>query len=552
MTKRIFRSIFIVASLVLLACLVIIMGVLYDYLTAMQRDTLAVQTSLAAHGVENEGQAYFDGLQTEHYRYTWVDATGQVLYDSQADPDTMDNHLDRQEIAEAFVNGSGESQRLSSTLAEKTFYRAVLLKDGTVLRVSMRQYTMLTLSMGMAQPICMVLVIAIALSAWLASRLSRRIVTPLNELDLDSPLENDAYDELSPLLNRIERQHRQIAEQMDILRRRQDEFIAVTNSMSEGLILLNAHGYILSINKAAMSIFGADGSCTGQDILTLDRSAAMRKLVSEALAGQHAEAIIQPGDIEYQLDASPILSEGVISGACLLAFDITEKALAERRRREFSANVSHELKTPLHSIMGAAELMENGLMKPEDMPRFAGRIRSEAGRLVTLIDDIIRLSRLDEGDEPPAENVDLYQVAEEAVSALQEMAEERGVTLRLRGESAAVWGQRRLCYEIAYNLCDNAIKYNKPGGSVDMEVYADKNEVRLVVTDTGLGIPKEAQSRVFERFYRVDKSHSKETGGTGLGLSIVKHAAHYMGAGLHLESESGQGTRMTVSFPANN
>ncbi|MEF2699822.1 MAG: ATP-binding protein [Oscillospiraceae bacterium] len=549
MTKRIFRSIFLVAVAVLLACLILIMGVLYEYFNTMQRNTLAAQMTLAAQGVQNEGLSYLNGLEESTYRLTWIQADGTVLYDSRADETAMENHADREEIQEALSTGVGESERTSATLAEKTLYRAVRLSDGSVLRIGVTQYTVVTLLLGMLQPIAIVLLAAIVLSVILAKRVSKQITEPLNALDLDRPLENETYEELSPVLTRIERQHRQINSQLEQLRQKQDEFAAITGSMSEGLVLLDDKNTILSINPAAARLFGTDAACIGQNMLTVDRSLAMQKLIADAQAGTRGEAVVALAGGTYQIDASPVTSNDKRIGVCILAFDVTEKAQAEQMRREFSANVSHELKTPLQSIMGSAELIENGLVKQEDLPRFVGHIRSEAGRLVTLIDDIIRLSQLDEGGELPVESVNLTALAGEAADALSGAAGAKNVTITVEGAPAEMQGVRRLLYEIVYNLCDNAIKYNVDGGSVKVSVSKESDGVLLSVADTGIGIPSEAQSRVFERFYRVDKSHSKESGGTGLGLSIVKHAAQQHHADIHLESAPGKGTTIQIHFP---
>lgn len=549
MTKKIFRSIFIVAAVVLLACLVIIMGVMYDYFTSVQKDQLKAQTELAARGVENNGLAYFDGLEIYNYRITWIDSDGTVLYDTMADAVTMENHGDREEIRKALEYGVSESERTSATLAEKTLYRAKLIADGTVVRVSVTQFTVVTLVMSMLQPILIVFVVAIVLSAVLAHRMAKRIVAPLLDLDLEQPLDNDVYDELSPLLTRIEHQHRRIEYQMKELERRQDEFAAVTGSMNEGLILLNEKSTVLSINRAAARLFGADKNCVGRDMLTVNRSLAVQELVSSALSGKSAETVIELRDGSYQIDASPIVSDGKLNGVAILAFNVTEKANAERMRCEFTANVSHELKTPLQSILGSAELMENGMVKQEDMPRFIGHIRTEASRLVTLIEDIIRLSQLDEGGDMPRENVDLKALADEVADALSSQAIAHNVTVTVEGINAKVYGVRRLLYEAVYNLCDNSIKYNVENGCVDISVSRYNDEVALTVADTGIGIPAEQQSRVFERFYCVDKSHSKQTGGTGLGLSIVKHVAQYHGASVDLQSEPSKGTAISIRFP---
>lgn len=550
MTKRIFRSIFLVAFAVLLACLILIMGVLYEYFTTMQRSTLSAQAALAAQGVQNEGLAYFDGLEDSTYRLTWVQADGSVLYDSKADEITMENHIDRKEIQDALRTGAGESERTSATLAEKTLYRAVRLSDGSVLRVGVTQYTVVTLLLGMLQPIAIVLLVTIILSVFLAKRASKQITEPLCALDLDRPLENETYEELSPVLTQIEQQHHQINNQLAQLRQKQDEFSAITSCMSEGLILLDQQNTIVSINPAAARLFGADTVCIGQNLQTVDRHIAIQRLVTAAQEGTRGEMTVALAGGEYQINVNPVFSNENIIGVCILAFDVTEKVQAEQMRREFSANVSHELKTPLQSIMGAAELIESGLMKPEDLPRFAGHIRSEASRLVTLIDDIIRLSQLDEGGELPVESIDLTALVKEAADTLSSAAEAKNVTLSIQGAPTQVRGVRRLLYEIIYNLCDNAIKYNVDGGRVTMSVSTEPDGILLSVADTGIGIPPEAQSRIFERFYRVDKSHSKESGGTGLGLSIVKHAAQHHRADIRVDSAVGKGTTIRVLFPA--
>ena len=550
MTKKIFRSMILTAGAVLLASMVIIMGCLYEYFCGVQEQQLKDELSLAASAMERlDGQSYLTSLRSDRYRLTWVAADGTVLYDTQADAGTMENHIQRQEIQQALLAGHGESSRYSATLLEKTLYQAQRLNDGTVLRISISRATAGVLVLGMLQPFLVVLVVALALSALLARRLAQHIVKPLNELDLEHPLDNDTYEELSPLLGRINQQRRQIDAQVQELRRKQDEFEQITGSMKEGLVLLNEAGAILSINPAARGLFHTDAACLGQDFLTIERSTEVSHALETAMAQGHSEIHTERDGREYQLDISRIGSEGDVTGAVVLAFDVTEQALAQRNRREFTANVSHELKTPLQSIMGSAELMENGLVKPEDMPVFVGRIRSEAARLVTLIEDIIRLSQLDEGVELPTESVALRPLAEETVSSLHDAAAAKNVTLSVTGEAVTVRSVRRLLSEILYNLCDNAIKYNVPNGSVTVTLSPTANGAALTVSDTGIGIPPEHQSRVFERFYRVDKSHSRQSGGTGLGLSIVKHAVQDLGGAIHLDSTPGQGTSIRVTIP---
>ena len=549
MTEKIFRSIILTAVIVLIGCFIAVGTVQYGYFTNLQRLELTAELNLAAPSVERDGLDYLESLEDTSSRITWVAADGRVLFDSDASADEMDNHADRSEIAEALETGSGESERHSATMTEKTLYMARRLSDGSVLRVSSAFYTILTVALGSMQAFFAILLAAIAVSVLLARRLSRRIITPLNTLDLQHPLDNDAYEELSPLLKRIDQQNRRIEAQVAELKRRQDEFSAVTRSMNEGLVLLNAENHVLSLNPAAMRLFNAGEDCVGRDFVTVSRDVPVTNAVRDALSTGRGAAQLERGERIYQIECSRIESDGAILGVALVAFDTTERAQAEQMKREFTANVSHELKTPLQSIMGSAELLENGLVKSEDQPRFIERIRSEAARLMALIEDIIRLSELDEGAAPPMETVDLLSVAKDAADTLQESANKKNVTLALEGESVRVQGVPRLIYEIAYNLCDNAIRYNRAGGHVRVRVQPENGYALLEVADDGIGIPEEHQRRVFERFYRVDKSHSRASGGTGLGLSIVKHAAALHHAEIELKSEVGKGTTIAVRFP---
>ena len=552
MTRKIFLSIMAAAAVVLLCSVLIIMGCLYDYFGGVQERQLEDELALAQTGVECSGKTYLKALEGESYRLTWIAPSGEVLFDSQADESSMENHAQREEVRQALETGEGQSSRYSSTLLEKTIYYAKRLTDGSILRISISRATAGVLVMGMLQPMLVVLAAALILALVLAKRISARIVAPLNRLDLEKPLENDTYEELSPLLTRINQQRRQIDAQLRTLQQKKDEFAQITASMNESLVLMNEKGTVLSINPAARALFHAEPDCVGQDFLTVERSHEISCAIRRALEEGHAELRVERGGREYQLDISRIESEGTVIGAVLLAFDVTEQAFAERNRREFTANVSHELKTPLQSIMGSAELIENGLVKQEDMPRFVGHIRTEAARLVTLIEDIIRLSQLDEGGELPFEPVDLKKLAEEASASLTSAAAEKQVTIRVHGDDRQITTVRRLASEIIYNLCDNAVKYNREGGSVDVTIDGTAHGAVVTVQDTGIGIPPEHQSRVFERFYRVDKSHSRQSGGTGLGLSIVKHAVQYLGGRIELESQPGKGTTMRVHFPDGN
>ena len=549
MTKRIFRATLLVGVAVLIASLTLVMGALYSYFGRVQESQLRDELSLAAVGVEQNGMDYLKQLESDQYRITWLRADGAVLYDTRADAESMENHAQRQEVQQALATGEGESSRYSDTLLQKTVYYAKRLPDGTVLRLSAIRVTTGVLVLNMLQPILLVLAVALILSGVLASRLARRITEPLNRLDLEHPLENDTYEELAPLLRRMEHQRRQIDRQMDELRRRSEEFEQITGSMSEGLVLLDEAGVILSINPAARRLLDAAENCVGQDLLTVDRDVALSDALRQAAEQGHSEFRGQRNGREYQFDVTRIQSEGRTAGTVLLVFDVTERAFAERNRREFTANVSHELKTPLQGIIGSAELLENGLVKQEDVPRFIGHIRSEAQRLVTLIGDIIRLSQLDEGEPMPAEPVELLALAREAAESLQSAAAARNVTITVEGEPVELTGVRRLLYEIVFNLCDNAIKYNTDGGRVQVTVTKENETAAVTVRDTGIGIPPDQQDRVFERFYRVDKSHSKASGGTGLGLSIVKHAVQYHHGAIHLQSEVGKGTAIRVTFP---
>lgn len=550
MTKKIFQSIIIVAATVLLASLTIILGVFYEYFGNIQKGQLTDELNLASVSVIKDGVDYLEQLQSDHYRLTWIDTDGTVLYDTETGNEELENHKDRAEVKTAFEKGIGESTRYSATLMEKTRYYAKRLEDGTVLRISAKYATTGLLVLGMLQPIIFIIIGALILSGVLASRLSKRIVEPLNNLDLERPLENETYEEISPLLNRINRQSSEISKQLRRLEEKTDEFNQITESMKEGLVLLDNKGIVLSINPAARTIFGSDTQgAVGHDFLRLDRSRTLSAAIEKTFEEGHSEIRIERMGREYQLDISRIESAGKVLGAVMLAFDITEQEYAERNRREFTANVSHELKTPLQGIIGSADLIETGMVKPEDMPRFIGHIRKEATRLVALIEDIIRLSQLDEGNELPCEEFDLMDIAEEVEQNLESAAGARDITFSLSGRNAIMHGVRRLMYEIVYNLCDNAIKYNLPGGKVEIMVDRKDEEAVLCVKDNGIGIAPEHQDRVFERFYRVDKSHSKSSGGTGLGLSIVKHAVQYHHGKLELKSEIGKGTEITVHFP---
>ena len=549
MTKKIFRSIVFAVAVVLVISFSVVTLVLYNNFSQVSSDKLADQLNIVSTSVELMGDDYLSAFQGENYRVTWIDTDGTVLFDTEADSDSMDNHSNREEIEEAFKVGVGESERYSDTLMLKMIYRAEKLSDGTVLRISSTQDTVVALVLDVLMPVIVILVLSILLSAFLARWLSKSIVKPLNTINLDNPTDNDVYDELTPMLTKINKQHKQISKQMQELKKRADEFEQIMASMNEGLVLLDKTGSVINMNSAAKNVFGVKDEVQGESFLVVDRSIKMSKCVNDALRGSHSEFREQRNGNEYQFGVNSIESGGKVIGVVIISFDITETAFAERNRQEFTANASHELKTPLQSIIGSAELLENGLVKPEDTSRFVGNIRKEASRLVTLINDIIRLSQLDENLEIITEETDLLALALEVKSVLESFAKSKQIDIIVTGESRELKGVRRYLYEIIYNLCDNAIRYNKDGGNVTVELQNKDDNIVLSVSDTGIGIPAEHQNRIFERFYRVDKSHSKETGGTGLGLSIVKHAAACHGGTIKLDSEIGKGTRIHIIFP---
>lgn len=550
MKRKIFSGIFLVSVLTFLACLVLILGVLYNYFDMQLIEGLHTEGTTIAAGIEAGGETYLQNLTVYDNRLTWIAADGEVLFDNQADPSSMENHLDREEIAEALQSGQGESSRYSETLSQKTVYYALRLSDNSVIRLSDTRSTVWNLLFGMFQPILLVLTIAIILSAILASRISKSIVRPINAIDLEAPDVEGNYDEISPLLLKIHHQNEQIRRQMEELRRQREEFQLITENMSEGFLVVDAKTELLSYNSAALRLLGSGPVEGTPSVLTLNRGESFRHAVETALAGEHCEQTMSLGSAVYHVIANPVTHQKKPAGAVIVILDCTERELRDQMRREFTSNVSHELKTPLTSIYGVSEMIANGIVKPEDIRSFAQNIHEESGRLITLIEDIMKLSQLDENSIPADPvAVDLYQLAASVIERLKRQAEERNIAVELDGGTAIVQGIPNVLEEMIYNLCDNAIKYNRDGGRVRISVNKDKDGHPVVrVQDTGIGIPKEHQARVFERFYRADKSHSKKIGGTGLGLSIVKHAAAYHGATVRLESEEGKGTTVTVRF----
>lgn len=550
MTGKVFRYIAIVAVFVFLASSFLFMGVLYSYFTTLQVAQMKEHAALISRGIDLNGEDYFDGVMAEEYRITWMDADGTVMYDNKVSADRMDNHLQREEIREALDTGEGESSRYSTTLMERMLYVAQRLDDGSILRLADSQRSILGLLLGMIRPLLVIAVIALALSIVIAYQLSKRIIQPINALDLDAPTEEEVYEELKPFLNRIQDQKKQISLQQESLRQRKEEFETVTKNLPEGMLLMDAEGKIISLNQAAADFLNIGIRSAGRNVNEVRGMEKLIPFIERSLEGSQEETTISTDQKEYQAIISPVLSDQKVTGVTILILDMSEKKKAELIRREFTANVSHELKTPLQTISGNAELLSGGYVPPERVPEFAHKIHDESQRMIALVEDIIELSQLDEGGALlQKEEVDLYAIAEMTISNLTQTAEQAGVTLALEGYSVIMTGIPQLLQSMTYNLCDNAIKYNKPGGSVKVRVYSNENEACLSVVDTGIGIPKEHQDRIFERFYRVDKSHSREVGGTGLGLSLVKHAVKAHKGSLQLDSTPGQGTEITVLFP---
>lgn len=553
MTKRIFLSTITVVVSVLLLSLALITGVLYEHFQKIQMDQLEVTEEFVEQGITLDGMDYLKNLNENDCRITWIAADGTVLYDNQFDASQMENHRNREEVKQAMEGSAGTSFRQSTTVSERTMYYAKRMQDHTVLRLSVSQSSVLFLLGGMLSPICFILIAACILSGVLSYRVSKKIVHPLSELDLKHPEQVETYDELSPFLQRIAAQNREIEHRVRELKKQQQEFSMITENMSEGLFVIDRNYQILSYNKSAVQIFSIENEPIGQNLLAVNRSQEFREAVDSVLQGRNTQKKLTLNGRVYQIIANSVCSpdsEQELVGAVLLVLDITEKEEQERYRREFTANVSHELKTPLTSISGIAEIIRNGIVRPEDIPHFAGKIYDESQRLITLIGDIIKLSQLDEDQVPlERESVDLLEISRDVVQQLSSVAKKNGVSLVAGGTHGSVYGVRQVLSEMVYNLCENAVKYNQKGGRVSVDVKQSDAAITLTVKDTGIGIPKAEQSRVFERFYRVDKSHSKAVGGTGLGLSIVKHGAALHHAVIELNSEVGEGTEIKLIFP---
>lgn len=543
MTKRIFRSIMLVSAVCMVTGLAFLMGVLYHFFGNQLEKELKAEASYLELAVEENGESVLEKLPKNSARVTWIAEDGTVIFDNKADAFDMSNHNDREEIKDAQKNGAGTSVRQSDTLGEKTVYYAKRLSDNSILRISSDQYTVIALLKQLILPAVCVLVLMILLGAFFASRLSKHIVTPLNELDLEHPDEIDTYDEMAPFITKINKQQKTIQKQLSDAKRQQKEFQIITKQMREGLLVIDTQTDLLSSNASALELLDAGQVKDKESVLSLNRSEAFEKTIDKVLRGEHVESVLNLGERYCQICVNPVFDKETIAGAVILLIDVTEKMQRDSLRREFTANVSHELKTPLTSISGFAEIIQSGFVKQEDVRKFAGKIFDETQRLVTLVDDIIKISQLDENCQPyQREKVDIYNLAKDVLSRLQESANKAQVQLNMEGEHAELETVLPILDEIVSNLCDNAIKYNKKGGSVTVTVLNTRNQICLSVRDTGIGITAAEKSRVFERFYRVDKSHSKEIGGTGLGLSIVKHGAAYLGAKVELESTIDKGS----------
>ncbi len=552
MTKKIFKSSILASVVVLIIGMACVLGVLYRHFGGQIINELKKEAEYLSYGVELKGEDYLENVNEQDSRITYIDDAGNVLYDSMADEEAMENHKDREEFQEAEETGVGQAERISDTLSERTLYYAVRLSDNSVLRVSSTQDSVLALTVQLIPPALGILAVLIILACFFASRIASRIVEPLNSLDLEHPEENLVYEEVAPLLSKIHRQNGQIRLQIEEARRNQEEFRIITENMQEGLLVIDAYTMILSGNTSVWKMFQVWEPKIGESVYSLDRTEDFRKVIEKVLKGEHGSALLHVDNEFIQLIANPVTRDGSTVGAVLVLMNETEKVQRESLRREFSANVSHELKTPLTSISGYAEIIQGGLVKEEDIKGFAGRIYKEAQRLIQLVEDTIKISQLDEGANPYEwEIIDIYQVAKEVCGNLKDIALKKNVHLFIEGHRTMCRTVRPILEEILYNLCDNGIKYNKDDGTMSIHITEEKENVRIVVKDNGIGIPREDINRVFERFYRVDKSHSREIGGTGLGLSIVKHGVTFLGGTVDMISELGKGTEITVILPKN-
>ena len=550
MASKIFKSILAVAFIVLIATAVFVINETYQSFTTSQSEVLKAETQVIAHGISRFGLGFLDGLDESDYRVTVIDHEGNVIYDnSGSDITAMDNHLNREEIREALNTGYGNCIRRSSTMLEKAIYTAILLPDGNIIRLSSNYPSIINILSATVQPLLMVLIFIAGLSLFIAYHLTNRIVQPLNELNIDAPEEGEYYQEIRPIMEKISSQQQMINHDKEELKRSRQEFETITANMNEGVILLNSENVIVEINRAAEKILGIDQKIVGESLDNLPLHDYFKGLVSEVPYSQRASRNTKIQGKRYVLEASPIILEGKLVGTVLLMFDDSYKEANERFRREFASNVSHEMKTPLQTISGYAELLKNDLVREEDRSSCAEKIFTESQRMMRMVEDVIKLSHMD--DEMAVirkERVDLYRLCSKYVDNLRKEIT-NGITVSMEGESSYVYGNTELLESIIHNLCDNAIKYNTENGSVTVSVTNDEKSVFLKVADTGIGIDKKDQQQIFERFYRTDKSRSKVGGGTGLGLSIVKHACILNGGTIEVQSEPGKGSVFTATFP---
>lgn len=546
MTKKIFRTTLSASLGIVLVTILMIMGFLYNYFNHIQREQLRTQTALASQGISFEGKDYFENLKTSNVRITWVDNKGQVLYDTQSDAKHMKNHANRQEIKEAIKSGYGESTRWSATLTEKSIYAAQRLNNGTIVRLSVAQQTIFYLLLGMISPLAIIILLAIILSVLIARYIAKKVSEPLNNIDLDHPLSNDSYEEITPLLRRLDSHQAKIQHQKLLLQKRQKEFDTIISKIKEGMILLDDQARIVSINAEALKLFQINDDWHGRFMMEVSRDLTLKDLIDQGLKGKKKEANIGIENNHYRVLVRPTTDNNRVTGLVVLLFDVTDQLQMEQLQREFTANVSHELKTPLHVISGYSELLANQMVPNEEVPQFAAKIHKESERLVKLVEDIINLSHLDEQEKLPQETVNLYDLTQKVLEGLQAKADKKHIQINFNGEEAILRGNPVLLNSLVYNLCDNAITYNREKGQVNVTLKNSPDTITLEVSDTGLGIAEKDKKRIFERFYRVDKSRSKIVGGTGLGLSIVKSALDFHNGSIKVDSHLGQGTTMTV------
>lgn len=548
MKDKIFRASFLTSMLVLAASVLMLFSILGSYFEAQIFSELESEAQYISYGIKDGEADFLKSFEKENKRITIISPKGEVLADTKADAESLENHSERKEVKEAIENGCGKSERYSDTLTEKTLYYAKRLDNGNILRISTTQGSVLVVLLGLLQPIILIIAISLGISLFLSYRVSNSVIKPINEIDLENPEAADTYEELAPFLKKISVQNKTIKKQIREAEKSREEFRLICENMNEGFLVIDKNARVLSYNSAALRLLDIDEASV-ENVLAFNRTRSFKEVTKKALNGERAESTEKSGGRTYSIIANSVYQSKKVIGAVIVIIDITEGAEREKLRREFTSNVSHELKTPLTSISGFAEMMKAGGTPDKTVVDFSTSIYDEAQRLISLVSDIMKISELDEGGISfDTEKVNLLSLANEVTDRLKPIAGRQGITLSVIGDDNYVMGNRKILDEMLYNLCDNAIKYNKPSGGVDIIVTSSQNGVRLTVKDTGIGIPKTEQPRVFERFYRVDKSRSKSAGGTGLGLAIVKHGAMYHNARLHLESTEGKGTSVTLEF----